>query len=1059
MDLKNFENKVISKILKKLITKEKLVDHQVSSYNYFVKELLPETVSRVIANTNKELKERGISLTLEKLSFSKTASVNTIEECYLHNLTYSKKLIAKIEVSSEAEDRPKKIELELIDLPVMVGSSLDELSLPGSYQGYFIIKGGQKGIILNEETISNRFFYRTGEYKEETETSYYCSTENYKFLYTLFEASNEYKLVFQPLKVELEIIPLILYLNVKDKEFFDLFSNLEDKELTYRLFDSFISQSKLDIEDILGTRLKISSETEERSKRIGEVIDKYLLPNLGVSEDNRRQKGFFLVEMLKYHLSISKIPNIDLKDYVSYKRLKTVGELFNEKIYFLLQKAFSELGEGITKKLKRKVEVFKSLYKTTKVTSGIISSLLTGSWIGSRVGLNQVLERNNNIGLLSCLRKVINSASKLTKGNIRDVNPSYWGRFCPLETSLSTSCGLLKYLSLGAKVTTWRDKKSLLEFLSKEEALPTEELTRVYVDGVLHLLKGNQKKVEQKIKTFKRKSFGEVDISFYKDKNVYYLDTSLGRILRPVFLLPTTLKDRENLTEYYSKQIDELSIEELVKNEVIEYLEYSEEINKKIALSADKITKEDTYLEISGVLPYGLSASLVPYFNHNAASKTCFGSRMIKQAVSSFEDGIERYDTKKFKLLSGTKPLVYSEVEKLLDQEEYGENLVVAIATLEGRNIEDSIILNKSSVQKGLLNLSYSRSYLKQKFFQDDFYEKVYLPEEKKGAKEYSILDQDGLPRIDEVASEDKIILSRVTFSNSRLGTPEDRDCSLEVTGRPNQRISNIIVSRSESGSLIYRVTTECNIPLEIGEKLASRCGQKGIVSSIIPSYGLPFTKEGIRPDLLFTPHGIFTRMTFGHLLEMIAGKVAALKQMRIPATAFSKVINTEQELRSLLVEAGFNDDGTEVFYDGKTGARIKTRIFSGIIYYMRLYHLAMEKIHSRDYGPVHLLTLQPTEGKSRDGGLRFGEMERDAILGSGCSKIIKDRLDIDTIRVLVCRECKGIVDDKSYVKKCNLCSSPKVCFAEIPYSFYLLRNELFSMGMSINITVEDEQK
>ena len=1052
----NFEEKVGLPLLKKLITRKNLVNHQVSSYNYFVNSLLGKTIEKSIENTNKENEEKGVILSYKGFFMKREVpdGQEYLQACLSRNLTYNVQIWVKLEIKSDTEEKSKKISLLLFQLPIMIGSQIDN-SAKKPINGYFIIRGGQKAVIYNEQTTPNKIFYKTGQSVSEDVTLYYSGSESYKFLYKVYSKKDDYLLTFQPLKTEVPLLPLIKYLGISDLQIYQSFKLINFRSKTS--FLAIISKwAEADIEAELTSIWSKNQTPEYGVKRLHEILDNYLLPTFGADITNRRTKGQFLLKMLVNHLNSPKERNLDYKDYLSFKRLKTIGELFDEKIRLLLVKSFTDFGESITKKLRKKTQVFQALFKTIKVTNGLLSSISTGSWVGGRNGLNQIIEKTNTIATLSNLRKVFNSTSKLTRGNVRDVNPSYWGRYCPLETSLSTTCGLLKFLALGSSISTSRDIKSLEAIIFKEITIVEEEelatATIFYLDGKRFLIKEKIEHLLSRFKILKRK----IDFSVYIEEGQLYVDSSLGRISRAVLVLPTTEKQKKDLISYYQPYLSE-TLEVLIRKGIIEYLEYSEEKTSKIALTSAVVTSADQYLEIHGILTYGLSSNLVPYFNHNSASKTCFGGRMIKQAVSnsSVEEILSRYDTKRYHLISNQKPLVYSEVENSLDIEPYGENIVVAIATLEGRNIEDSIILNKDSVEKGLLEINYYKTQSKEKFFQDDFYEKVYLPPEKEGLPAYSILDHDGLPSVNKMIQEDKVVISRNTFANTRAGTMEDIDNSVEVIGRPNQYVSSVNINRSESGSLLYRLKTCSNVPLGIGEKVASRCGQKGIISSLIPGTDLPFTRNGIKPDLLFTPHGIFSRMTFGHLLEMIAGKVAALKGKRIPSTAFSTVIQSEEELREMLLKSGLSDDGTEQFYNGKTGEKIKTKLFSGIIYYMRLYHLAMEKIHARDYGPVHLLTLQPTEGKSREGGLRFGEMERDSILGYGGSKIIKDRLEIDTISALVCKTCNGMVDERSFLKKCNLCNSKDVGYCRIPYSFYLLRNELFSMGMSINIELE----
>jgi DNA-directed RNA polymerase beta subunit len=394
------------------------------------------------------------------------------------------------------------------------------------------------------------------------------------------------------LKTEVEIFPLIKYLGVTDKEIFESLEkiNLKSKISLLTVIDKWLN---VDLEKVLVEIWSKNQSEEYGLKRLQEIIDNYLLPTFGSDQASRLRKGEFLLKMLLSHLNTPLDKNLDYKDFLSLKRLKTVGELFDQKIGLLLDKAFLDFGENITKKLKKKTQVFQALFKTSKVTSGLISSISTGTWVGSRAGLNQIVERNNTVTTLSGLRKVINSTSKLARGNIRDVNPSYWGRFCPVETSLSTTCGLLKFLAVGAKISTVRDNEQLLETINKELEITSDKnyesmengylvkynSTSLYVDGKKYLIKESLNSILQKLRLLKRK----LDYSLYVEENQIFVDSSLGRISRPLLILPTAEKQRKDLYNYYSAYTNE-TIEGLIKKGILEYLEYSEEKNSSFSI-------------------------------------------------------------------------------------------------------------------------------------------------------------------------------------------------------------------------------------------------------------------------------------------------------------------------------------------------------------------------------------------------------------------------------------------------------------------------------------------
>jgi DNA-directed RNA polymerase subunit B len=592
----------------------------------------------------------------------------------------------------------------------------------------------------------------------------------------------------------------------------------------------------------------------------------------------------------------------------------------------------------------------------------------------------------------------------------------------------------------------------------------SEKTTSVFLNGRYVGSHSDGKSLATRLRERRRMNElnNQVNIHYNAKTAELHMTTDKGRVRRP-YIVVENGKSRLSPEILQRIRNNELTWNHLIKMGIIEYLDALEEENCLIALSEDEITESHTHLEVDSANLFGIVASVLPYPEHNSSPRITMACAMAKQSLGIYASNFNvRYDTRAYVMYYPQQPMVQTSIYRALNlkNKAAGQNCVVALTSFHGYNMADAIVVNKSSIDRGLQRVAMFKTHeTEERMYPGGQKDNIELPTPDvvgyRGEEAYRHLGDDGIivPE-SEIGSKDVLVGKtsppRFLEEISVFGAVEEkkRESSLSLKSGESGKIDSVLVTEGPSGNRLVKVKVRGIKTPEVGDKLASRHGQKGVIGLMVPQENMPFTKSGMSPDLIVNPHAIPSRMTAGHLLETLGGKAGALAGTLMDGTAFSG--NTEEEYQEILRKAGFEESGEEYLYDGMTGRKIRAKIFIGTTYYQRLHHLVSNKMHVRSRGPVQLLTHQPTEGRAREGGLRFGEMERDCLIGYGASMLTKERLleESDKTVQLVCTDC-GATATHVYARNRNICpncDSESVEPVEMSYAFKLLLDEIKSL-------------
>ena len=849
--------------------------------------------------------------------------------------------------------------------------------------------------------------------------------------------------------------------------------------------------------DILNNNLFPNYGTDKISKGyyLGYVVRKILLTHIGLYSETDRDSyvnkrvdlpGSLLLELYRelwgnfkrntslkidseYKLNYESIPSSDITNIINEYN---VSKIFDNKIMDSINKSFgARFGTGIS----------------------------------SRQGIVQDLNRNVALGTLSHIRRLstpLPSGSK-TIGP-RKLHNSQWGFVCPTESPDGGNVGIINHLSIIARVTNNISEGGLYEALVDGELIKLENCTindittytNVFLNGKVVGLHKNPTLFQEYMKLLKLNSFINIrtSISCNIKTNEFHVFTDSGRIIRPIFFLKKDENgDRYNelisgdtsyienwkkaIHGYLYDVIEDLDFttphyfkEELAKLKssnknymdilhksasVIEYIDSIESENALIGLDIKSFEQDNTHCEIHSSLMLSSVALNIPFPEHSQYPRNAFSCQQTKHAVGVYSSAYTtRFDTFSHILNYPQRPIVTTRFKKYTDVDKlpYGTNAIVAIASYTGYNQEDSVMLNKSSVDRGMFKSLYYRSYEDSE--SEDNGKKVYYSNplmekniQKLNAGKYSNLDDHGFIKEETYITDSDVLTSKCFKTISGDGKEITKVIGKKANFGTSGIVDKVVVVKNKDGLRTSKVRIRKEKIPGIGDKFASRCGQKGMCGMVLEQWEMPFTKDGIVPDIIINPHAIPTRMTINQLLEVILGKSACIGGHLGDATPFQN--NDISQFSDVLEGFNYERHGEEVMYSGITGDQIKSSIFIGPTYYQRLKIMVSDKMHSRGTGPMNYLTKQPAAGRANKGGLRIGEMERDSILSHGISSFLNESVmeRSDKYKVQIDNKTGLMTHDDNLENK---------KMVKMPHAMKLLIQELESMSIGARLITEE---
>jgi DNA-directed RNA polymerase II subunit RPB2 len=1091
-----------------LDTKNGLVHHQIKTFDDFILR----GIHRIIDHENKiGVKHDAYEYSI-KFSNPYVGKPLVIEsdrnltpifpvDCRLRDLTYHSPLFVDIKESrtctlTQRTTVKQHRRIMIAHIPIMLGSAKCRLrgisartkAKKGECRwdrgGYFIIKGKERAIVSQMRGIYNRIivnhiksiskFIITSEMRSISEGTAHSVLVKCALL------KDQRSIVFclPYIKDPIPAIAVLRFFIDDDTSILDTVfpdgleswglmpGSPERRTLEYIMSSSttaanMIGQSSLEILEYIGSKGLYAVRKNGRILYAKQVLTHEIFPNMFKNDPVKGKKWIIAAFIRKLLLTYVGKREIDDRDDFELKRIDSTGQLCTDLFRTLFKRFSNSIAVYLEKKKHRCPDAISFLSRLTLITKGMLYCFQTGNWGVRksnyvRQGVSQVLSRLTFGATISHLRRIsIPAAKEGRNSKLRQIHGSQIMFICPAESPEGAGVGVVLNLSLMTTISPY-----LPAYLIRDEivhAVSEAEKSSAKKGKLFAILINGTWIAETNIylevyKSIKRLSLPHsVSIALDQTEREIRICSDAGRLIRPVL-------NTEKIQNVNGKTKSWVEYE---KNGVIEWIDNAEAAQSNISFGQILPSKKSKYTEIHPSLMLGVMGAMIPFPDHSQAPRNAFQASMGKQAMSMFALSLHRRsDTCVHVLDYPQKPLVTTKTAEIMGFSDMpsGINAIVAIACYTGMNQEDSVIVNQSALERGLFSATTYKTFTaeEKKEGSYQYYKLGRVPHEfRKNGNDYSKLDENGVIRIRSEkggstrVDKNTVLVGKLFIHSSKNADDVITDCSLVAKKGEDGFVDRIERTITPDGyKMIKVVVRKTRIP-EVGDKVVSRAAQKSTIGMVYRQEDMPFTASGMVPDLVINPHAMPSRMTINQLLECALGKTCLTEGRIGDCTAFSTP-NVAQKIKQKLKDLG-HEDCSEQLYNGFTGEPLDAHIMMGPTYYQRLKHLVSDKMHARACGMVTTLTRQPPEGRSRNGGLRVGEMETWSQLAAGCSRFLKERVFdcSDVYSVIVCKKC-GFIAAKPDM--CTACKTDDIARVNLPYSSKLLFQELLCMGIKLKI-------